>query len=161
MVGDDHPPQHALWTLGGVAHLAFKIEAEALIAGHLQRRDAQPPALERNLKVDITIAALGRDHLPGAETDEGIPLWTAPPGLGRAGGVLELTARLAHERSVQDHVEHLAQARSRRNESARVELRALDLEPQFRTALPAVLRVAEDRTPCQVADDVARGGTPT
>ena len=61
---------------------------------------------------------------------------------------------------MQDHVEDVAQARSCRDESARVELRAFEAERYFRPALPAVLRVRGDRGPRQVADDIAGGGAP-
>ena len=63
---------------------------------------------------------------------------------------------LARGRPVQDEIEDVAEARSGRDEGARIELRAFEQQGQLRPALPAILRVAADRGARQVADDIAR-----
>ena len=91
-VGADHGAHAALRARGGVVHLAFELEAEALVARDPQQRQPQPAALELDLHADVTVDARGGDELPGAEADEGVGLRAAPAGLGRAG----LLGRIGH-----------------------------------------------------------------
>src|SRR5262249_53931525 len=141
-----------------VVNLAFELQAIALIAGEPQRWDAQPTALDRDFDANVAIAARGREELSSVETNESIGLRAAPGGFRHTNpGIAGLTSVRAHDGAPQGHVKDLAQARSRGNEGARVELRALDPEPQFGPTLPGVLRVGKDRTTRQIADDVAQG----
>ena len=114
-------------------------------------------ALQLDLQRHVAIGARGRDELPGVDADAGRrsarrasrPVVPRPAPLASLGGW-----------SVQDEIEHVAQAGAGRHEGARVELRALERERHLRPALPAICAVAAQRGARQVADDVARLDAP-